>query len=213
MFAEGAQEGRPARGDQPAPANAVTRYRHERASLHVPLSVDMEQSLPGRLTAILVTVSVVRELDEDDRLATPEVEHMLPDRCTGFCIQHPVGYWDRPAGDVFGEVPHRAADGDHLVHRGVAGNVPGIGGCRGCSETDTLSGVTEESEASKGGLVGAGLTQLVGVLQGTLDADRHHHVAATDDAAGVSLRGICNGTTLHCVVVLRVGLRPDAMPE
>ena len=184
LFANGAQEWRPAGSDEATVADVFVSHRYKRTGFDVTLGVYVERRPSCPRAAILPAVFIIGELTEDNRLAASELEDTITERGSCRFIQDPVGPGVWSTGYVFSEESNDTANGYHLVDKLIGGELGGIGSgvCR--DEAKEGLGFTEVGEGTQGSLMGAGLAALVGVAGKFLDAHERDDVSAPDDATG-----------------------------
>ena len=184
LLANGTQERRLTRSDQSPMADVFVSNRHKRTGFDIALRVYVKRHPSCPRAAILLAIFIVRELANDDRFATPELENTLAELGSGSVIQNPVGPRVWSTRYIFSEEANGTANGDHLVNELIGGELRGVGRgvCR--DEAKDRSGFAKVSKGTHGGLVGARLAELVSVAGKSLDAHEQDDVSASGDATG-----------------------------
>lgn len=184
LLANGTQERRLARSDQPPIANVFMSNRHKRTRLDIALGVYMKRHPSCPRAAILFAIFIVRELAKDNRFATPEFENTLAELGSGSFIRDPVGPRVWSTRYVLSKEANNTAKYDHLVDELIGGELRGVGRgvCR--DEAKDRSGFAKVGKGTHGGLVGTRLAELVSVAGKSLDAHEQDDVSAPGDATG-----------------------------
>lgn len=124
------------------------------------------------------------ELNEDDRLATSEIEDPLAEGIPRGLVQKPINSRVGTARHVFGEEPYRTAEVDHSVDEFICAEVVGVD-CRvRCGKPVTSAGIAKVLKGADGSLIGSGPPPLIGVGRKPLNADEKDDISAIRQASG-----------------------------